>query len=113
MDLKHSPGIMQKFRGKALTFTKIEFLRYSHVLKPEYWPQEYVWVLETFRRQYHGDRTAWDRRANEDIGSANPAGSPHFYVIVDGVLVLEAMGLNGWRQRVAPKLLELERANPS
>ena len=102
-----APGLVQKFSGRTVAFTKIEFLYARNVLKPEYWPQDYVWLLETFRKQYHANRSAWDRRANADIGSANPGASPHFYVVVDGALVLEAMGQNGWKYTVLPKLKEL------
>ncbi len=99
-------GQMQVFRGRRLTFIKHEFYRPKHTTEPHQWPAEHRWILEAAIAEYNRDRAAWDRRANSETGSTNPSGTPHFWLIVDGKLVEDAIGSNGWR-RVVARLKEL------
>lgn len=70
------------------------------------WPSAYVWIYDAAESEYYRDRAGWDRRANEDAGTTFPGTSPHFFLLVDGKLAINAIGKNGWK-RILLKRQEL------
>jgi hypothetical protein len=94
------------FRGKSLTFVKYEFYRARDVITREAWAPEYVWIYDLVSANYFRDREEWGRRARQDAGTSVPGASPHFILLTDGKLVIDAVGKNGWR-RITSKRQEL------
>lgn len=87
---------------------KHEFYRAKDVIRREAWPAEYVWIYDAAAAEYYRDRAGWDRRANEDAGTTSPGVSPHFLLLVDGKLVINAIGKNGWKRILAKRQELLE-----
>lgn len=85
---------------------KYEFYRGSDLIRREAWAPEYVWIYDLVAAEYYRDRAAWARRGLEDAGTSLPGVSPHFILLADGKLVIDAVGKNGWR-RILSKRQEL------
>lgn len=77
-------SMMSEF--KEVVYHEVETPDYRNTLDLDYWPDDLEWIA----------------------GKANASGAaPRFIVLVDDTIVLNQLGLGGWRKVVAPRIKEL------